>query len=358
MTGLPEGTSIGEFVSPTWAQEYRRRVAGVMDIVNRAGGIVVWIGLPITRSEAQTQRFDIVNAIVQKEAKARPGKAIFIDTYTMFAGDNGGFAEYLENAKGDTVKVRAGDGVHFDTGRRRHDRARGAEAAERDVRPDELAQTRRPRDVGSQIAPTPAGCGGTRLTAHCREMSRQRADHPGHPRQMIDPTDVTQALSDALGAEHVRDGDSERDLHARNLSFHAPHRPDLVVYPGSTDEVALVLAIANEHRIPVTPFGVGTSLEGHVIPVRGGISLDLSRLDRILEISPENLTATVQAGVTRLTLERAAGEHGLFFPVDPGADATLGGMAATNAAGHDDGALREDARQRRSRSRRSSPTAA
>ena len=144
---------------------------------------------------------------------------------------------------------------------------------------------------------------------------------------------MKQALREALGEDRVRDGDSERDLHADDLSFHAPHRPDLVVYPGSTDEVALVLALANEHRIPVTPFGVGTSLEGHVIPVHGGISLDLSRLDRILEISPENLTATVQAGVTRLTLERAAGQHGLFFPVDPGADATLGGMAATNAAG-------------------------
>ena len=115
MTGLPEGSSIGSFASPSWSAEYRRRVAGVMDTVNRAGGVVVWIGLPITRSEAQTQRFDTVNAIVQKEAKTRPGKAIFVDTYTMFAGDNGGFTEYLENATGDTVKVRAGDGVHFDT---------------------------------------------------------------------------------------------------------------------------------------------------------------------------------------------------------------------------------------------------
>ena len=146
-------------------------------------------------------------------------------------------------------------------------------------------------------------------------------------------TEAKRALREALGEERVRDGDSERDLHAEDLSFHPPHRPDLVVYPRSTDEVAQVLVLANEHGIPVTPFGAGTSLEGHVIPVRGGISLDLTGLDRILDVSPENLTATVQAGVTRLTLARAAGEHGLFFPVDPGADATLGGMAATNAAG-------------------------
>jgi len=115
MTGLGEGTTIGKLGGPSWTAEYRRRVAGVMDTVNRAGGTVVWIGLPITRSEGQTRSFDQINAIVQQEAKARPGKALFIDTYTMFAGDTGGFAEYLENAKGDTVKVRAGDGVHFDT---------------------------------------------------------------------------------------------------------------------------------------------------------------------------------------------------------------------------------------------------
>jgi D-lactate dehydrogenase (cytochrome) len=83
----------------------------------------------------------------------------------------------------------------------------------------------------------------------------------------------------------------------------------------------------------VTPFGAGSSLEGHVIPVAGGISLDLTRMDRIVRIDPEDLTATVQPGVTRSALEQAAGRHGLFFPVDPGADATLGGMAATNAAG-------------------------
>jgi hypothetical protein len=115
MTGLPEGTSIGAFLSPTWEKEYRRRVGAAMDIVNRAGGVVVWIGLPVARSETESQEFDKINAIVLKEAKRRPGKVLFIDTYTMFAGDDGGFTEYLQNDKGDTIKVRAGDGIHFDT---------------------------------------------------------------------------------------------------------------------------------------------------------------------------------------------------------------------------------------------------
>ena len=144
---------------------------------------------------------------------------------------------------------------------------------------------------------------------------------------------LREALTAAVGADAVAAGDSERDLHATDLTFHRASRPDLVVYPETTEDVSRVLALASEHRVSVTPFGVGTSLEGHVIPVCGGISLDLSRLTGILEISPGNLTATVSAGVTRLVLERAAGAHGLFFSVDPGADATLGGMAATNAAG-------------------------
>ncbi len=141
-------------------------------------------------------------------------------------------------------------------------------------------------------------------------------------------------LAEALGdGVRVSSGDSERDLHAGDMSFHRPRRPDLVVYPTSTAEVSRVLAVANERRVPVVPFGAGSSLEGHVVPTRGGVSLDLSRLDRIVEVAPHDLAATVQAGVTRRALARAAGEHGLFFPVDPGADATLGGMAATNAAG-------------------------
>jgi D-lactate dehydrogenase (cytochrome) len=141
-------------------------------------------------------------------------------------------------------------------------------------------------------------------------------------------------LLDVVSDEtRVSDGESVLEAHARDLTYHAPHRPDVVVSARSTEEVSRVLAFANANRIPVVPFGAGTSLEGHTIPVRGGIVLELSRLDSIVAVRPEDLQATVQAGVTRSALNAAAAEHGLQFPVDPGADATLGGMAATNASG-------------------------
>lgn len=131
----------------------------------------------------------------------------------------------------------------------------------------------------------------------------------------------------------VSDVASVLDQHSADLTYHTPHQPDVVVFPESTDEVAAVLEYADRAGIAVVPFGAGTSLEGHVIPLRGGISLDLTRMNSIVALRPDDLTATVQAGVTRSQLESAAGPHGLWFPVDPGADATLGGMAATNASG-------------------------
>jgi D-lactate dehydrogenase (cytochrome) len=146
--------------------------------------------------------------------------------------------------------------------------------------------------------------------------------------------DLHSELARLLGDDRqVSVADSELDRHARDLSHHPPRRPDVVAYPNSTADVAAVLAWANEHRVPVTAFGAGTSLEGHVIPVGGGVTLDLSRLDRVLELRPEDFLAVAQPGVTRSSLNAAAGAHGLWFPVDPGADATLGGMAATNASG-------------------------
>jgi D-lactate dehydrogenase (cytochrome) len=128
-------------------------------------------------------------------------------------------------------------------------------------------------------------------------------------------------------------GESILHAHSHDLTYHPGRLPDAVVFPRSTEEVARVLAYANGAGIPVVPFGAGTSLEGNTIPVRGGIVLDLSRMDAILDVRPGDLQATVQAGVTRSALNASAGQHGLEFPVDPGADATLGGMAATNASG-------------------------
>src|ERR671917_260507 len=117
------------------------------------------------------------------------------------------------------------------------------------------------------------------------------------------------------------------------FTYHAARTPDAVVCPESRDEVAEVLRFANEHRVPVVPFGEGSSLEAHTIPVHGGISLDLGRMDEIVEVRPDDFVARVQPGVTHERLNASLKEHGLFFPVDPGWDASLGGMAGTNASG-------------------------
>ena len=114
MTGVQPGVSIGDFGSPAWEKEYRRRVGGVMDTVTRAGAHLIWIGLPLTRSPAQTQRFDVVNAAVVKEAKRRPKTVTYIDTYSLFATDAGGYSDYRTTSSGQQERVRAGDGVHFD----------------------------------------------------------------------------------------------------------------------------------------------------------------------------------------------------------------------------------------------------
>ena len=144
---------------------------------------------------------------------------------------------------------------------------------------------------------------------------------------------LTDRLREVLPDAAVSDAPSVLDGHAGDLSYHAPRRPDAVVFPRTTAEVAAVLRLAHEARIPVIPFAAGTSLEGHVIPTAGGISLDLTGMDRVVDVRPADLLAVVQPGVTRSALNARSVEHGLFFPVDPGADASLGGMAATNASG-------------------------
>jgi D-lactate dehydrogenase (cytochrome) len=124
-----------------------------------------------------------------------------------------------------------------------------------------------------------------------------------------------------------------REQHGTDESWHLPAPPDAVVFPASTEEVASIVRICAGNRVPVVPFGAGTSLEGHVAALRGGISLDTSRLSRILEINLEDLDCLVEAGVHRMALNDRLRREGVFFPVDPGADATLGGMASTRASG-------------------------
>ena len=124
-----------------------------------------------------------------------------------------------------------------------------------------------------------------------------------------------------------------REQHGRDESTYPVTPPDAVVFCESTDDVAAVVAMAAAHAVPVIPFGIGSSLEGHLLAVQGGVSIDLSRMDRIVAVNAEDLTVTVQAGVTREQLNREIKDSGLFFPIDPGANATLGGMAATRASG-------------------------
>ena len=137
----------------------------------------------------------------------------------------------------------------------------------------------------------------------------------------------------ALVHGRISTNQSILELHGRDESAFPPINPSAVVTVHSTEEVSKVLKYCNENLIPVVAFGAGTSLEGHVLPLYGGISLDLSEMDSILEINPEDLTVKVQAGVKRMTLNKKLSSEGLFFSVDPGADATIGGMTSTGAAG-------------------------
>lgn len=148
-------------------------------------------------------------------------------------------------------------------------------------------------------------------------------------------TDIASGLRELFPGEGrvVTEGE-EIPRHAGGVfTYHSPHPPDAVVYPENRDEVVEVLRFANENGVPVVPFGQGSSLEAHTVPLHGGISLDFGRMNRVLEARPDDFIARVEPGVTHEQLNAELKRYGLFFPVDPGWDASLGGMAATNASG-------------------------
>ncbi|QSO46767.1 FAD-binding oxidoreductase [Alicyclobacillus mengziensis] len=151
----------------------------------------------------------------------------------------------------------------------------------------------------------------------------------------------------ALRPNQVTQSPSVLDTHSHDESYHTPHRPDAVVFPESTLDVVRIMEVSAKYGVPVVPFGVGSALEGHVVPVKGGITIDTMRMNKILDIRPDDFLVKVEPGVTRVQLNDALRKYGLFFPVDPGANASLGGMAATNASGTTTvryGAMRDNVR--------------
>ncbi len=136
-----------------------------------------------------------------------------------------------------------------------------------------------------------------------------------------------------VGPDRMSTGESVLNLHSQDESFHQRRKPDVVVWPLSAEEISQVIQMANEKGIPVTPWGAGTSLEGNPIPVEGGIVLDLQQMNHILELRTEDLQVRVEAGVIDKELNQTLSRDGLFFPPDPGASATVGGMVGNNASG-------------------------
>ncbi|MEC4720254.1 FAD-linked oxidase C-terminal domain-containing protein [Noviherbaspirillum sp. CPCC 100848] len=158
-----------------------------------------------------------------------------------------------------------------------------------------------------------------------------------HPAQLAAlrkpvPAELLAAL-ESIFEDRFSTSQAMREHHGRDESSYDPMLPDAVVFAQTTEEVAQAVKLCHLHEVPIIPYGTGTSLEGHILALRGGVTIDLSQMNQVLAVHAEDQTATVQAGVTRKQLNQEIRDTGLFFPIDPGADASLGGMAATRASG-------------------------
>ena len=140
------------------------------------------------------------------------------------------------------------------------------------------------------------------------------------------------ALTAAFG-NRVVTSQAVREQHGNTVTWHDNEPPDAVVYPQSTADVQEIVRICSSHGLPIVPFGVGSSLEGHVNAPFGGVSIDFRDMNKVIAVHPEDLDCVVEPGITRKQLNEHLRDSGLFFPIDPGADASLGGMAATRASG-------------------------
>ena len=159
-------------------------------------------------------------------------------------------------------------------------------------------------------------------------------NHPAPPTALkrAMPPELLNALREYFG-DRLSTTQAMREHHGRDESSYDPMLPDAVVFAHSTAEVAKAVALCNKYKFPVIAYGTGTSLEGHILALQGGLSIDVSQMNQVVALNAEDLTVTVQPGVTRKQLNVEIKDTGLFFPIDPGADASIGGMAATRASG-------------------------
>jgi D-lactate dehydrogenase (cytochrome) len=163
-------------------------------------------------------------------------------------------------------------------------------------------------------------------------LGNRRVEYPFMEYGRVTDKEI-EAIKKIVGQDRLSAGESVLDLHSKDESFHPRRKPNVVVWPLRSEEIGQILKLANEKRIPVTPWGAGTSLEGNPIPSEGGIVLDLQQMNHILEVRAEDLQVRVEAGVIYKELNQHLSRFGLFFPPDPGASATIGGMVGNNASG-------------------------